>query len=142
MLNLGKERFIGNIVVKCSFQMALISMKNLVYDKLARQNIFCFMNSISILAVLSYGYHSSSFYYYHYCFYYFFIIIIMIIIVAVFYCYHSHHYYVLHIINVICFILFHFTFYCSYYYDFVLCVVCDVRMSPHIFSLFLLIIYI
>ena len=37
-----KERFIGNIVLKRSFQMALMSVKNLVYNKLARQNIFCF----------------------------------------------------------------------------------------------------
>ena len=42
MLNLGKERFIGNIVLKRSFQMALMSVKNLVYNKLVRQNIFCF----------------------------------------------------------------------------------------------------
>ena len=39
MLNLEKESFIGNIVLKRSFQMALMSMENLVY-KLARQNLF------------------------------------------------------------------------------------------------------
>ena len=32
MLNLGKERFIGNIILKCSFQMALMGIKNLVYN--------------------------------------------------------------------------------------------------------------
>ena len=40
MLNLEKESFIGNIVLKRSFQMALMSVMNLVYNKLARQNIF------------------------------------------------------------------------------------------------------
>ena len=40
MLNLEKESFIGNIVLKCSFKMALMSVKNLVYNKLARQHIF------------------------------------------------------------------------------------------------------
>ena len=40
MLNLEKESFIGNIVLKRSFQMALMSVKNLVYNKLVRQNIF------------------------------------------------------------------------------------------------------
>ena len=42
MLNLGKERFIGNIALKCSFQMTLMSVKNLVYNKLARQNIYIY----------------------------------------------------------------------------------------------------
>ena len=37
---LRKESFIGNIVLKRSFQMTLMSVKNLVYNKLARQNIF------------------------------------------------------------------------------------------------------
>ena len=37
---LEKESFTGNIVLKRYFQMALMSVKNLVYNKLARQNIF------------------------------------------------------------------------------------------------------
>ena len=65
MLNLGRERFIGNIVLKRSFQMALMSVKNLVYNKLARQNIF-FFNSISILVILTSCYHYSHLYYYYY----------------------------------------------------------------------------
>ena len=40
MLNLEKGSFIDNIVLKHSFQMALMNAKNLVYNKLARQNIF------------------------------------------------------------------------------------------------------
>ena len=39
MLNLEKESFVGNIVLKLSFQIALMSVKNLVSNKLARQNI-------------------------------------------------------------------------------------------------------
>ena len=86
-------------------------MKNLVYNKLARWNIFYFINSISILVVLTYCYHdyycSSYHYYRYYCHYYFyyyhhyyylFIVIIVIII------------FVFSIINVIHFILFHFIF--------------------------------
>ena len=64
----------GNIVLKRFFQMVLMSMKNVVYNKLARQNIFCFINSISILVILTYCYHYShlysSYYYYHNYFYY------------------------------------------------------------------------
>ena len=123
-----------------------MSMKNLVYNKLARQNIFCFINSILILVILTYIYHycysscSSSYYYcyyyYHYYFYYYyhyhyyFIVIIVIIII------------VLSIINVIHFILFNFISYCSYYYGFYLPVVCDAYVTPRIFFLFLLMIYI
>ena len=90
MLNLGKERFIGNITLKRSFQMALMSVKNLVYNELSRNNVFCFINSISILVVLTCCYHYSYFsfyYYYHYCFYtlllllYFLVIIVIISIV-------------------------------------------------------------
>ena len=40
MLKLGNKRFVGNIVLKRSFQMALMSVKNLVYNKLVGQNIF------------------------------------------------------------------------------------------------------
>ena len=47
----------------------------------------------------------------------YFIVIIVIIII------------VLSIINVIYFILSHFISYCSYYYDFCLCVACDVYVS-------------
>ena len=36
----GKESFIDNTVLKRPFQMALMSVKNLAYNKLARQNIF------------------------------------------------------------------------------------------------------
>ena len=71
MLNLGKERFIGNIVLKRSLQMTLMGVKNLVYNKLARQNIFCCIHSIAILVVLTYCYHYSYSYFY-YCYYYFY----------------------------------------------------------------------
>ena len=50
--------------------MALMSVKNLVYNKLARQNIFCFFDSISILVILTSCYHYSHLYYYYYYFYY------------------------------------------------------------------------
>ena len=75
--------------------MAWMSVKNLVCNKLARQNIFCFINSISILVILIYCYHyshSSSFYcscsssyyyhyhfYYYYHYYYYFIVIILVL---------------------------------------------------------------
>ena len=51
------ERSVGNIVFKCSFQMALMSMNNLLYKTLARQNIFCFINAILSLVVLTYFYY-------------------------------------------------------------------------------------
>ena len=41
MLNLGEEKFIDNILLKRYFNMALMSAKNLVYNKLARQKISC-----------------------------------------------------------------------------------------------------
>ena len=93
MLNLGKERFIGNIVLKCSFQVALMSVKNLFNNKLARKNILCFINSISILVILTYCshysyscsyyssycyYHYYFYYYYHYYYYYFIVIILVL----------------------------------------------------------------
>ena len=131
MLNLGKERFIGNIVLKCSFQMALMSMKNLVYNVLARQNIFCFINSISILVILTYCYHysysCSSYYYscYYYCHYYF-------------YYYYHYYYYFIVIVLVLsmlfisfCFILFfivHITDFCLRF-----CVTC---VCPFFFFVF------
>ena len=53
--------------LKTSFQMALMSMKNLVYNKFARQNVFCFINTISVLVFLTCCYHYAySYYYYHY----------------------------------------------------------------------------
>ena len=92
MLNLEKEGFIDNIVLKRSFQIASMSVKNLVRNKLARQNIFfallihfpflLFWLTLIIIYILI----LSSYYYYHYCFYYF-------IIITLFYCYYSHHYY-------------------------------------------------
>ena len=62
ILNVGTERFVGNIVLKHSSQMALMSMKNLVCNMLARQKIFCFINVTSILVVLTYCYY---FYYFY-----------------------------------------------------------------------------
>ena len=115
-----------------------MSVKNLVYNKLARQNSFCFINSISILVVLTdcYRYYSCScssyyycyyychYYFYYYCHYNYYFITIIVIIIIVF-----------SIINVICFILFHFTFYCSYYYDFCLhvCVTCMCPLISFVF---------
>ena len=73
-MNLRKERwFLGNIVIKCSFQMTLMRMKNLVYNKLGKENILHFVNSISILVIVTYFYHySNSSYYYYYSYNYFF----------------------------------------------------------------------
>ena len=51
------ERSVGNIAFKCSFQMALMSVNNLLYKTLARQNIFCFINAILSLVVLTYFYY-------------------------------------------------------------------------------------
>ena len=62
ILNLEKERFIGNIILKHSFQMALMSVKNLVHNKLSRRKISCFINAISSLVV----YYCC--YYHYYCF--------------------------------------------------------------------------
>ena len=39
MLNLEKESFIANMIIKRSFQMTLMNEKNLVYQKLARLSI-------------------------------------------------------------------------------------------------------
>ena len=136
MLNLEKESFIGNIIWKHSFQMASISPKNLVYNKLARQNIL-FVSLIQFKVVLTYCYYlyPYSSYYHHYCFYF--------IIIIIFYCYYGHHYYRSQYYQCYFFTLSHFISYCSYYYDFCLCVVCDVYVSSRIFfPLFLLMIYI
>ena len=83
-----------------------MSAKNLVYNKLARQNIFSFVNSVSIIVVLTYCYCSYSYcysYYYHYCFYYFviiiyFIVIIVIIIIVFSQCYFILFYFLLFIL--------------------------------------------
>ena len=40
-----------------NLQMVLMSMKKLVYNKLERQMISCFINAISSLVVLTYCYH-------------------------------------------------------------------------------------
>ena len=93
----------------------------LVYKKLARRNIFCFINSISMLVVLTYCYHysyscSSSYLYYHYYYHYYYNFIVNIVTIIV----------VFSIISVTNFILFNFIFHCYYYYDFCLhvCVTC------------------
>ena len=116
MLNLGKEKFISKNNFKRSFQMTLMTVENLVYNKLARQKISCFINAISSLVVLIYCYHYY-YYFYHYCYYYYhyyyhcyfyyyyhyyycFIVIIVIIII------------VFSIVSVINFILYHVIFYC------------------------------
>ena len=92
MLNLEKKRFIRYIVLKRLLEMALMNVKNFVYNKLAGQNIFCFINSILILVVLIYCNHhsyscSSSSYYYsyyhyywHYYHYYFYFIVIVLVL--------------------------------------------------------------
>ena len=126
---------------KRSFQMTLISVKNFVYNKLARQNICIFLiNSISVLVFLTYCYHYlypySCYCYYCYCFYYF------IIITTIFYCCYSHYYCSQYFISML-FILSHFISYCSYYYDLSVCRVCDMYISSNNFVFFpLLMIYI
>ena len=83
-MNLRKERwFLGNIVIKCSFQMTLMRMKNLVYNKLGKENILHFVNSISILVIVTYFYHysNSSYYYYYYSYnYYFFLLWLLLLL--------------------------------------------------------------
>ena len=72
----------------------------IVYNKLARQKISCFINAISRIVVLIYCYYSCyhyNLYHYQYYHYYCFIVIVIIIIIFI-------------IINVIHFILFHFIF--------------------------------
>ena len=124
MLNLKKESFIGNIVLKRSFQMVLMSVKNLVYNKLARQNVFLLIQFWFLLfwltVIISY----------------IFILVLIIItinfivlllllnfilvtvIIIIF----------LSIVNVIYFVLSHFISYCSYYHEFCLRVACDVYL--------------
>ena len=111
--------------------MASISPKNLVYNKLARQNIL-FVLLIQFKVVLTYCYYlyPYSSYYHHYCFYF--------IIIIIFYCYYGHHYYRSQYYQCYFFTLSHFISYCSYYYDFCLCVVCDVYVPSRIFFPFLI----
>ena len=115
-----------------------MSVKNLVYNKLARQNIFfCFINAIQIFVVLTYCYH--------YLFIIYILILILIIININFIVLLLLLYFifvtvtiviVLSSINVIYFNLSHFIPYCSYYYDFSLRVACDV-MCPTFLKVFL-----
>ena len=136
MLNLEKESFIGNIVLKYSFQMALMSMKNLVYNKLARQNIFfalliqfwflLFWLTVIIIYILILVIIINIDFVLLLLLYFIFVTVISIIVLS--------------IINVIYLILSHFISYCSYYYDFCLCVVCDVYVS-HFFFLFPFLVY-
>ena len=111
--------------------MASISPKNLVYNKLARQNIL-FVLLIQFKVVLTYCYYlyPYSSYYHHYCFYF--------IIIIIFYCYYGHHYYRSQYYQCYFFTLSHFISYCSYYYDFCLCVMCDVYVPSLIFFPFLI----
>ena len=143
MPNLEKESFIANIILKRYFQMALMNVKNLVYNKffvlLIQFRFWLFwltviiiymliiitviiITIIIIIITIAFIILLLSLLY--------FIIIVIIIIV-------------LSIINVVYFILSHFISYCSYYYDFCLCIAWDVYVSSRIFSpLFLLMIYI
>ena len=127
MLNLEKESFIGNIVLKCSLQMALMSVKNLVYNKLVRQNIFfalliqfwflLFLLTVIIIYILIIFLIIITIDLIVLLLLLYFIFVTVIIIIA------------LSIINVIFIILSHFISYCSYYYDFCLRVACDVYVS-------------
>ena len=97
MLNLGKEKFISKNNFKRSFQMTLMTVENLVYNKLARQKISCFINAISSLVILIYCYH----------YYYYFLSLLLLLLslllsllfllllslLLLLYCYYSHHYY-------------------------------------------------
>ena len=85
-MNKEKEKLIEDKAVRHSFQMALMSVKNLVYNTLARQNIvFISQISISIVLIYCYQYDYCCYYYYHY------------------YCYYHLYYY-------------HYYFYYHYYY--------------------------
>ena len=127
MLNLEKESFIGNSILKRSFQIALMSMKNVFYNKLARQNIFfalliqfwflLFWLTVIIIYILILILIIITIDFIVLLLLLYFIFVTVIIII------------VLSIINVIYFILSHFICYCSYYYDFCLRVACDVYVS-------------
>ena len=128
--------------------MALMSAKNLVHNKLARQNIFfalliqfrflLFWLTVIIIYILILLLLIVTIDFIILLLLLYFIVIIVIIII------------VLSLTNVIYFTLSHFISYCSYYYDFCLCVACDVYLSSRFvlflflffLSLFLLIIYI
>ena len=107
--------------------MALMSVKNLVYNKLARQNIFfalliqfwflLFWLTVIIIYILILLIIIITIDFIVLLLLLYFIFVTVIIII------------VLSIINVIYFILSHFISYCSYYYDFCLCVACDVYVS-------------
>ena len=114
------------MVLKCSFQMALMSVKNLVHNKLARQNIFfalliqfwflfSWLTVISIYILILVIIVNIDFIVLLLLLYFIFVTVIIIIVLS--------------IINVIYFILSHFISYCSYYYDFCLRVACDVYVS-------------
>ena len=121
--------------------MALMSVKNLVHNKLARQNIFfalliqfrflLFWLTVIIIYILILLIIIVTTDFIILLLLLYLTVIIVIIII------------VLSLINVIYFILSHFISYCSYYYDFCLCV-CVWRVCvPFPFSpLFLLMIYI
>ena len=140
MLSLEKQSFIGNIVLKRSFQMALMSVKNLVYNKLARQNIFfalliqfwflLFWLTVIVIYILILLIIIINIDFIVLLLLLYFVFVTVIIII------------VLSIINAVYFNLSHFIFYCSYSYDFCLRVACDVYVSHFFFfSLFLLMIY-
>ena len=107
--------------------MTLMSVKNLVYNKLARQNIFfalliqfwflLFWLTVIIIYILILLIIIITIDFIVLLLLLYFIFVTVIIII------------VLSIINVIYFILSHFISYCSYYYDFCLCVACDVYVS-------------
>ena len=115
------------MVLKCSFQMALMNVKNLVHNKLARQNIFfalliqfwflLFWLTVIIIYILILILIIITIDFIVLLLLLYFIFVTVIIII------------VLSIINVIYFILSHFISYCSYYYDFCLRVACDVYVS-------------
>ena len=106
--------------------MALMSVKNLVHNKLARQNIFfalliqfrflLFWLTVIIIYILILILVIIAIDFVLILLLYFIFVTVIIIIV-------------LSIINVIYFILSHFISYCSYYYDFCLRVACDVYGS-------------
>ena len=82
---------------------------------------------------MAYCYHysfsySSSFYYHHNYYYYFILPLLLFSIITIFCCYYSHHYYCSQYYQCY-FILSHFNFYGSYYYDFCLCIACDLYVS-------------
>ena len=53
MLNLGKERFIGNIVLISFFEIALMSLvKNDFYNSLAKQNYIIIIIIIVVIIVI------------------------------------------------------------------------------------------